>query len=316
MSFRTQLDITKSTFDINHEHKICLLGSCFSDNIGHKLINAGFDALANPLGTVFNPISISKLLRFVSGEISIEEADIHEVRGIFNHPDFHSNMAGLSVSECYDNIQIALDKTRNFLNHTDFVFITLGTSIAYWDKDSGLLVSNCHKRPSSDFAKVNIDIEQGQKSIINAIKSCDKIGSEKKYILTVSPVRHIKDGIIENSRSKARLISMVENIVSEFSEKVFYFPSYEWMVDDLRDYRFYGQDMIHPSDVAVDYIWEKFIDHYMISEGRELVKNVVSVRNALNHIPFNPKSDEFIEFKANTESKAMALKEKLPWIEW
>jgi hypothetical protein len=316
MHFRTPLNIPPSEDKIRHSDKVVLLGSCFSDHIGNKLVESGFNANPNPLGIVYNPLSLNGLAKYLSGSTNVESEEVHEVFGVYNHPDFHSQFASESPEKYLAKVKNALVETKNFIKEAKFIFITLGSAIAYYDLSMSRIISNCHKRPAASFKKVNISIDEGTRALSSFITIIRSIQADAKFIFTVSPVRHIKDGIIENSRSKARLMCMVENTLSEHARDISYFPSYEWMIDDLRDYRYYSDDMIHPSKLAIEYIWSKFIDHYMDDETRMLSDNVLEVRKAFMHRPFNTESEAHQKFQANTIDAANSLKKQLPWVHW
>jgi GSCFA family len=310
IKFRTELQLPKSAIKVSHSQKILTLGSCFADTIGNKLVFSGFDCTSNPLGTVYNPLSISKLIRYCSGDVTLNIDDMISTKGIYNHPDFHSEFGDLDQESAYTNIVNAISETLNTIQLAEIVFVTLGTSIAYWDLNSGLIVSNCHKRPNSDFAKVNIDIAEGVRSLTNMCQLILNINPASKIVFTLSPVRHIKDGIIENARSKARCLLMIDQLNAHFEDKTSYFPAYEFIMDDLRDYRYYENDLIHPNAQGIQYIWNKFCDHYFDETTISTMADIESVRQGLAHRPFNPDTNEHIDFVVKLNTQIRQLKAK------
>lgn len=278
--FRTELPITPAPL-IDHRSRIVTTGSCFSDNIGQKLSENKFPVVVNPLGTCYNPISIHKGLLMSKPDDSL----FVESEGAWRHYDFHSKFFGNTKEELNARLIEQL-KPRD----ADVIIITYGTSWVYKHKATGKIVANCHKRPQSEFEKVLLDVDD----ILTSFRELHNI-LKSKLIITLSPVRHIKDTLELNSVSKSILRTAIHEIQKTFTG-VDYFPAYEIMVDDLRDYRFYGQDMIHPSDVAIDYIWQKFGERYFSDQTKKLNDRWQKTFRSINHRAFNEKSKQHIEF--------------------
>jgi hypothetical protein len=293
--FRTELPITPAPL-IHHGSVILTTGSCFSDNIGQKLSESKFRTIVNPLGTSYNPLSIHKGL--MSNE---PDADLYiESEDMWRHFDFHSRFSATSRSELREAL---IQQLRS--EFFDTLIITYGTSWVYKHKATSEIVSNCHKRPQHEFEKVLLSVDD----IVNSFAELRRC-TDQKIILTLSPVRHIKDTLEKNSVSKSTIRIAIYKILNEFSD-VEYFPAYEIMMDDLRDYRFYDADMIHPSGVAIDYIWKKFRERYFSKETQEIVERWSLVKKSLNHRAFNPGSRKHRDFLKSVLSELNALKTKI-----
>lgn len=277
--------------------------------------NYKFNSICNPFGTVFHPISIAKLFQYALEKKLFVKESLQLSQGVFVHCDFHSNLGSVDIQKALDNINLAVAETHESLKKVNYLFITLGTSIGYSLKSTDAIVANCHKLPSEMFAKANSSIEMCENALANALSSLFAINNDVHVIMTVSPVRHTKDGIIENARSKAKLLAVVENLQMRF-ENVSYFPAYEWMMDDLRDYRFYEKDLIHPNEQAIDYIWEKFESHYFNEETHNLNKKIGKIIQQMNHRPFNVESTEYQDFMNNLETQKSLLQRAYPWIQF
>jgi hypothetical protein len=311
MQYRTEINITELFPKINPKDKITLLGSCFSDYIGKKLMNCKFSASANPLGTIFNPISIANIISdYLLRDTPKIEKDLWIENGIVSHPDFHSNNNTLDKKTFVENLTQRIRTSADHLKSSKTMILTLGTAWAYMDIELNRMVANCHKRPQNKFKKYLLSIEEIVDSLSNCINNLNIC-----TILTVSPVRHIKNGIVENSRSKCRLVEAC-HILTESIEHCHYFPSYELMMDDLRDYRFYGRDMIHPSDQAIDYIWDSFVQ-YAFNRQAVSFKNIhEKLHQAVNHRPMIPQSEDFISFCNSQRLKIKSLQKEYPFVNY
>lgn len=313
MKFRTELNIPPSRFSIGHTDGVVLIGSCFSINIGDRLQKYKFTGITHPFGTVYNPVSIARLLDYAAGAGIVDNKNLIFSSGIWVHPDFHSSLGSPDRDRAAEGINGAIVQAGECLRRVKFLFVTLGTSIVYKWKRTGNIVANCHKLPASEFARQTVPAQEGAEALAAAFDQLRKINPAIRIILTVSPVRHVRDGLIENMRSKARLFETVDILCSTF-DNVSYFPAYEWMMDDLRDYRFYTQDLIHPNEQAIDYIWEKFCDHYFDEKTRALVKSIGKVLEGLGHRPFNPDTSEHKSFLAKLQEDISRLEQDHPWL--
>lgn len=294
-TFRTELQIPGSPVKIGLKDVVVTMGSCFSDVIGGYLQSHKFDATANPFGTVYNPISIFNLL---SPKVW-EEDKFVESNGAFYHYDAHSSFLATSKDELASSLQRVKGEVDEKLQKANWLVITFGTSLVYKMKSTNDIVANCHKVPQKHFSKHALsmkELTEGFDSFYQAIK---RSNPSLKLLLTVSPVRHIKDGLVDNSSSKAKLRVLCD-MCSDAYDGVYYFPSYEIMLDDLRDYRFYKADMIHPNDVAEEYIWDKFQQVYFDQDTQNFVRQWEKIKLAINHKPFNRESYAHQRFLIST----------------
>lgn len=309
MILTTPISIDKSNNEIFSNSKIMTIGSCFSDHIGNKLSESHFQCLTNPYSTVFNPISLSNLLiRSIRKQVySQNEIDQHNDRKFIY--DLHSSYDSTNSSQTLEKANKSVESTHQYLLNTDFLIITFGTSIGYYHIEKNELVSNCHKVPNKLFERQFLDDTLMYNSISSAIDQILEIRPDLKIIFTVSPVRHTKEGLVDNNLSKSKLILLCHRLTDKFTQAS-YFPSYEIMIDELRDYRFYKEDMIHPSQQAVDIIWNRFIGSYLSTSAKEKVNAIRKLRMAYNHRAFNTESLEHKAFikKQKVEIEKLAIK--------
>ncbi|MFI3292824.1 MAG: GSCFA domain-containing protein [Rikenellaceae bacterium] len=299
MKFRTQIDISPLAERIDYSHKILAVGSCFADVVGARLRRAKFRVDVNPSGVLFNPASISMALdRFINKRyVSLDELH-HGAQG-WSHYDFHSSLSRMDAEECVESINHAIDMGHQAVMGADWIILTLGTSWVYRLIGSGKIVASCHKQPSSMFVRERLSVDQ----IVEELERClgrflesKNSKDSKNIILTLSPIRHIADGLPENSLSKATLRVAIDEFMRWHPQRVNYFPSYEIFMDDLRDYRFYGDDMVHPSSVGVDYVWEQFCGVAISKSANDLMSKILNIIRASEHRPYNPESDAHKQF--------------------
>ena len=282
MRFRTELMPNKSNIPIGYRDKLLLMGSCFADHLGDRLYKSKFDALVNPLGTFFNPVSATQLMDVLHSGTQITEEELLQRDGIFVHPLFHSRFNHSDASGMLHLVNTALDQTRNFLEKATCVFLTLGTSWVYENLQSASIVSNCHKLPQSLFRKRLLTLEESKTAILAFANSLKALNPNCRLILTLSPVRHLKDGFENNQLSKAILRLAIHECMQN-DVAVSYFPTYELVLDDLRDYRFYTEDLLHPNDLAIRYIWEKFVECYFDENTKTILDTVDDINQYLSH---------------------------------
>jgi hypothetical protein len=307
MDFRTQLPIPKSSHPIDYNAKIVSLGSCFAENMGEKFNYFKLQNTINPLGIIFNAVSIEKIIDRAINEIVFTEEDIFFYNERWHCFDVHSDMSTVNSSELIRNLNAIVKSTQQQLREATHIIITYGTSWVYRERETESVVANCHKVPQKQFKKELLTIESNKESIEKTIDLIHSVNPNCSLIFTVSPVRHIKDGVVENQVSKAHLISAIYQTISAKPETTSYFPSYEIMMDELRDYRFYAEDMLHPSQVAIDYIWKRF-KATSISESAFLIMDEVeSIQRSLSHKPFNPNSESHLKFEAKLKEKITKL---------
>lgn len=294
-NFRTTFKIEQSLNKINYNSKILSLGSCFSENIGEKLNYYKFPAIINPFGILYNPESIANSINFLLEKKQFTDSDLFEHKGIWNSFYHHSRFSNINKNICIEDINKSITSASAHLKKAKFLLITLGTSWVYEFIQTGEIVSNCHKVPSKEFNRNKLTANQIVERYKTIIKELQNNNRELNIIFTVSPIRHLKDGAAQNQLSKATLILAINELINQF-EKVSYFPSYEIMMDDLRDYRFYNDDMTHPSQIAINYIWDKFKETYIQTDSNSLMYDVDKINQALQHRPFQPESSAHQKF--------------------
>jgi hypothetical protein len=310
MKFRTEIKNINIPFSISHEDKLVMLGSCFTENIAKKLIRYKFDTLYNPFGIMYNPVSVSKIILNAIEGINPKAEDLIKRDDIWHHFDYHGDMSGIYPEEVIKKATLFSENLSNYLKATSVLFITIGTSIVYKRIDTGEIVANNHKFPSSFFTKTRLEISEVVNNLTAMINSLKTINPRINIVLTTSPVRHIKDGIIENQRSKAVLVLAIEKLLE--IDNCYYFPSYELLIDDLRDYRFYTGDLVHPSTEAIEYIWEIFSDAFFDKKTMELICKIEKITKSLEHRPINPKSNSYKSFLSNLKKEISLFNKEYP----
>ena len=310
MNLQTHIPFTKNISNlIDYNSKIILLGSCFSDNIGQKLSYHKFESILNPFGILFHPKAIESVIKNSLCKKKYTEKDVFFLNERWQSFEAHSKLSSSSKEEIIEQLNKAsVSINKAFKNSTHFI-ITLGTSWVYRFNESGEIVANCHKVSQNKFKKELLSVAEINKSLSLIISLIKEINPSISFIFTLSPVRHLKDGVIENQQSKSHLISALHQIIP-IHKNSFYFPSYEVMMDELRDYRFYKEDMIHPNQIAINYIWEKFYENWLSDEALELKKEVIKIQRGLEHKPFNPNSEGHQQFLSSLQEKIKTLKKK------
>lgn len=314
MNFTTPIPIPKNPNPIDYHSKIISLGSCFAENMGEKFGYFKFQNSVNPFGIIFNPVSIEKLVERVVKNQNFTEKDIFFHNERWHCFEVHSDLSNSNPQELLQKLNSILKETNHQITEATHIIITYGTSWVYRNIASNGIVANCHKVPQKQFKKEILSIETIEKSIQNTIDLIKKLNPNLHFIFTISPVRHIKDGFVENQRSKAHLISAIHKILNHKSQILNYFPSYEIMMDELRDYRFYAQDMLHPNQVAIDYIWEKFKESSINENVFATMDEVESIQRALAHKPFNLHSESHQKFILKLKNKMEILQNQLPFV--
>ena len=295
MKFRTELKLEKSTLDIDYSSTILCLGSCFAENIGGLLKDHKLDTLINPLGIAYNPHSISKHLVLL--DTDIETSELKQIESRYVHLDFHGKFNHSDASEMCSTLAVAKNKVMDYLRKTNYVFISLGTASVFHMAEHGI-VNNCHKLPNNQFTRKMLSYDEVISLLLKIKEQIQFYSPDAQIIYTLSPIRHIRDGLIRDRRSKSILHAAILDVTED--QAISYFPSYELLIDDLRDYRFYGDDLIHPSKEAIRYIWEFFQKHYMNSSTMEQVKTVTRINTAVRHRPFNEASAAHQQFLKTT----------------
>ena len=315
MQFTTKIPIPKNHFPIDYDSKIMLLGSCFAENIGMKFQYFKFQSTTNPFGIIFNAVSLEKLIRRAVENRTFTENDIFFHNELWHCYEVHSELSNSDKNTFLNSLNELINSTAQQLKDSTHIIITLGTSWVYRNMESNEIVANCHKVPQKQFTKELLSISQTEESLQNLISLIHSVNPNCNFIFTVSPVRHIKDGFVENTLSKAHLITALH--ASNFQLPTSsYFPSYEIMMDELRDYRFYAEDMLHPNQTSINYIWEQFAISTISEESQSLMIEIESIQKSLAHEPFNPNSESHQKFINHLDLKIKAIQNQFPFIKF
>ena len=309
MNFTTQIPISKHENNISHKDKIMLLGSCFTENIGNKLSINGFETMINPFGILYNPFSICNSLdRIINLKFLLSE-DLVQVNEFWYSYEHHGIFRNENSDNLLQTINLGISEANSFLKQTNWLIITLGTAWIFFLKENNKILGNCHKLNSQLIDRRLLTINEITENINLTINNIRKINPNIKIILTVSPIRHWKQGFRENLISKSTLHLATDQICKSINN-CSYFPAYEIVMDELRDYRFYQADMLHPSEVAVDYIWEKFSNHLFSDNTIQLCKDYFKLHSMKQHRAFNPESQGYKQHLIKIEKLEQELYEK------
>lgn len=309
MNFYLNTPTTKSTINIAHQDAIFLLGSCFTENIGEKLMNSKFKVNSNPFGIIYNPISIANSLTRIKKKQLYTEQEISSHQGKYFSFDHHGSFSSFNKAECLAKINNEITCAHQHLLETKTIVVTLGTAWIYETIENNKLVANCHKLPAKNFTKRLLSVDEILHVWIPIIEQLKTIN----FIFTVSPVRHINDGLHENNISKSVLHLAIHQLISNYNN-CHYFGAYEMVIDELRDYRFYKEDMIHPSNQAIDYVWEKFADTYFNNKTQQLNQRIEKLQQAVNHRPFNFESESHQKFVKEQIHQMELLCKEFPFL--
>lgn len=306
MDLQTVVNIDKPDFQIGYDTRIMMLGSCFVENMSAKLEYFKFRVDVNPCGIVYNPLSVADTLNHLLSAKYFTESDLLRNGEKWVSLSHHGHFSASTVEECLHRINVRLEEAVEHLRNTDVLVITWGTSWVYRHLGTGRVVANCHKFPASDFERFRLEVEEIVEVYKELLGRLWALQPRLKVMFTVSPIRHWKDGAHGNQLSKAVLLLAVDRLM-EFSGQISYFPSYEIVMDELRDYRFYAEDMLHPSNMGIEYVWEKFKNNYMSMETRNGMKRVDKLNKVLNHRPSDPNSETFRQLYQRTQQELNAL---------
>jgi len=313
--FRTKIQARPSKNKISYHTPVLFMGSCFTENIGNRMRDLKFPVLINPFGVLYNPVSVRQSLEIILDKRDFNENDL----GFFNEQWFSfyhdTEFSDPDKEKCLDNINSRLKLAREQLKSAQYLIVTFGTAWVYEYIKYGRVVSNCHKIPAKEFERYKLGVEDIFVQWAKLINRIEEFNPELKIIFTVSPVRHWKDGAIQNQLSKSTLILAIHQLQKIF-ENIDYFPSYEIMMDDLRDYRFYTDDMLHPSTLAINYIWEQFSETYFEKETIHIVNEVNKIVLAENHRPINPNTENHQRFLQKLANQKQQLEKKYPFVKF
>lgn len=317
MKFRTEISVSPSPFLIHHSMPLLTIGSCFSDNIGHKLVESGFMAWPNPFGAVYNPISISRLIDISLQNRVDESLLLIQHNGLWHSLHHHGKFSHANRESLLSTLKKLHQQVAHFLQKCQYIFITWGSAEVYEWNETHTIVANCHKIPASFFHQRLLKIEEITKSFTILYNTLQQHNPTARIVLSISPVRYLNESFFKNHLNKARLFLAAEEILTQYPEKVLYFPAYEIMMDDLRDYRFYADDLRHPSPPAIEYIWEKFCIMFFDPSTRSLMNNFHEYVSMRKHRLHHPQSQETAQFIRKLTTKREHLYKQYPQnIEW
>ena len=317
MKLTTPVPIPNSIHSIDYNSTIVSLGSCFAVNMGEKLDYFKFQNTINPFGIIFNPVSIEKLIVRAVHQKHFTEEDVFFHNERFHSYEVHSDLSSANQQELLDRLNTSLELTLQKIKAATHILITYGTSWVYQEKNSGAVVANCHKMPQSHFDKHILSVASIEAAIQNTVAAIRQVNPNCSFVFTLSPVRHSKDGFVENQRSKAHLITALHNLLSnQMLDKAHYFPAYEIMMDELRDYRFYGDDLMHPSSMAIEYIWQRFRASSISETALSTLDEVDAIQKSLLHKPFHPLAESHQKFQSKLQEKISKLQEKHPFMKF
>jgi len=313
MEFQLPISLPPLPVPIRYGEKVLLTGSCFTEHIGNALGEWKFDVLQNPNGILFDPASVaSSLVSYIRPE-EYTESDLFYLNEVWQSWQHHGIFSNMDRAAAVAGINASQRRAHAFLKQADWLIITLGSAFSYRLADTGVAVANCHRAPAQGFRKHLMAIEEIHAAFDSCLYQLFNFNPRLKVLFTISPVRHIRDGVVDNNRSKARLIEAVHHLVNKF-DRIWYFPAYELVIDVLRDYRFYDVDMVHPNYPATQFVLEKFIQQCLDADARELLEEVKKIVIARKHKPFHPATQAHQRFLAEQYSRTVALAERYPFL--
>ena len=315
LNFRTSLQDTPFPIRISHNTPVIAIGSCFVENIGFYLEKYKFNISINPHGVLYNPISIGNSLQSILDNEQISKKHLFQVNDLWCSLNHHSQFSNSDFQAVLEAINTSTEQAHQQLMEAKVLILTLGSGFAYEFLQQQSIVANCHKIPQKHFKKRLLSVQSIVQQLSKHIENLQKKLPNLQIILSLSPVRHIKDGIIENQRSKATLLLAIHHLIDQF-KNVYYFPSYEIILDDLRDYRFYQEDLVHPNGTAIKYVWEYFKRSFFAEKTQELLLEIEKVLLAVGHKPFNPESKKHQQFITSQLNRISQLQSKYPQLDF
>lgn len=309
--FRTTLPPFQPNLQLDHQQNVVCFGSCFAEHMAKRLQDIKINCILNPFGIQYNPLNIAHCIDMILNDYNFENRDMVQREGRWFSLWHHSIFSDQDPAIFKEQLQMSAREAKQKIAQTDVFIFTFGTAYYYQHKQTEIAVANCHKLPKDQFEKKRLSPEEIVAPFSNTLQNLLHVNPNAKFIFTVSPIRHAKDGLLENTRSKAILHLGIEALCGQFSQAI-YFPSYEIMMDDLRDYRFYTSDMLHPSTTAIDYIWEHFTAHLFSDITRDLIRRIESVQLAIQHRPFHVEDESHQKFIRSTLNKIESLQKEFP----
>lgn len=316
LEFRTKVDVQPFPFSLGYSTPMFFCGSCFTENIGSMMHERKLPIIINPFGVVYNPMSVKLVIERILSSKLFDESELNFRNGLWYSYLHHTSFSSPDKEKCLELINTEQIKAADFVKKAQCLLVTFGTARVYYLKQSAEPVANCHKIPAKEFENRLLNVDEIVKEWSPLIDKLLKLNPDLKIVFTISPVRHWKDGAIDNQHSKSILNVAVHELLNAYPKNAFYFPAYEILMDDLRDYRFYADDMLHPSQVAVEYIWEKFKISIIDSNTQKLMVDVEKVISAVNHRPFNPDTKEHRAFLVSTLKQIKSLRSVNPRLDF
>ena len=316
--FRTAVELPKNEHCISHRNSLLLAGSCFAGNIGTMLADRKFNIGTNPFGVLYNPLSIASMFtRILEGkEFTADSPELFEHNGMWHSILHHGDFSRRTREELLDTLNSRIKESHERTKTCDTVIITFGTAYTYTRKSDGIIAGNCHKLPAGDFTRHMLGIDDIVAPFSEIIEKFRIITPGVKFIFTVSPIRHLRDGAHDNQKSKATLLLAIERLITLYPDNTLYFPAYEILLDELRDYRFYADDMAHPSQSAIEYIWECFGKSYFSEETQMLNEEAEAIMRAVKHRPFDAESEGYRKFLCNLLQKIENIEKRYPYLDY
>lgn len=312
-AFRTLIKPLDYDFKLMYTDDIASFGSCFAEHISDRLLNVKFPVLPNPFGILYNPISIADTLQRILSGTHYDATNLTELDGRWFHFDFHGAFSDESRELALEKMNASLEQAHTALPSLRLVIVTLGSAFVWWHRFQERVVANCHKLPGHFFERRLLSVSEVSNALQNAFTAVRQKNPAVRFLCTVSPVRHVRDGLVDNQLSKATLRLALDQLSKEMQD-VYYFPAYEIMMDDLRDYRFYQADMIHPTEVAIDYIWDFFRKEIFTKETLQVMDEVAKVKKSLAHRPLSPGSEKHKAFQQSLLQSMEVLEQKYPFL--
>ncbi|TWV14703.1 GSCFA domain-containing protein [Bacteroidaceae bacterium HV4-6-C5C] len=316
MNLTTPVEFPVAFSRMTHADELLLMGSCFATHIGRLLNDAKFRCDVNPYGVLYNPASISTALREIMAGKTYSKDDLFFYGDCWHSAMHHGDFSSSGIEETLFRINDRINQAHQRVDSLHYLLITFGTAWVYEQKDNGNIASNCHKQPETLFTRRKLSVEEIVEDYTSLIAELKLINPSLKLLFTVSPIRHVRDGMHQNQLSKSTLLLAIDTLQEKFSENISYFPAYEIVLDELRDYRFYAEDMVHPSNFAVKYVWEKFIEYCIATESLEIMNESENIRKALQHKPFHPESFQYKSFLGQIVLKIDRLNKKYPYLDF
>ena len=316
INFRTEVSLPKVKKQLSYRQNALMIGSCFTENIGNYLKDHYFPVLTNPCGILYNPASMASCIDLLVNEIQITSSDLFYANDLWNNFHFHNRYSHPNQQSALTGMNESLANASRQLRSASHLFLTFGTSWIYREKEHNTIVGNCHKLPASHFSRERLAVEDMTNLWIEKLDQLFAFRPDLFVVLTVSPIRHFKDGSFENQVSKSGLFLLIDQLLNHFGrERISYFPSYEIIMDELRDYRFYAPDMLHLSEVATAFVQDKFNEVFLDNESREISFTVDKIAKSLAHKPFHGENSSYLDLLSRLEQEVSLLAKNHPGVD-